>query len=423
MAWDDKIPMPIRQARLLHLPAFLVYEELKQYGTFLEGDRYGWDQKLEAALLAKGDPLINLGLAQFGGSKEVASELYKRSFSTVGDSSYNRALRIAVLGNKVLPNQLFSGTFGVVDDAELIRLATSGEPDEIWPMLTNPSAKKLVAKLYNQNPPFDKIPTERLISMVYISHSNPCINDDDSNMHGPDLTAWDLQKGVWKLLKELPVTEDAMDALYWLLKSLHPRRTGLAGEDPAPILKRWQAVQISEKFKKSHSGMQYTNLGLQEEFGVLLAAHYAVGAIDEPDLLQRCAHYSHAKLSVEQMQQSHNRDGDAFTLAALYNEQLYWDNNTRAILERLIRGRLIGLYRRRCEQIHKSKPQFDSTAVSETGALLLDEEKLITAEQKRLERVELQLAVTGKQLTNLLRMVQWVLVLLVVSLVVLWQRH
>ncbi len=431
-AWDDKTPELITRARLLHLPPFAVYEELKRYGDYVEDSRYG-SEKLEEALLAKEDPLINLGLAQFGVAKKVVAELYQRSVSTSSDPNYNRALRLAVLGNKGIPKQFMSGKFGILEDAELTRIAASGENDEVWAILSNPSAKELISCLYNRKPPFDAVPEDRFISFVHISHRNPCINEDDSSIHGPDMTAWHLHKGIWNLLKTLPLTEQAMDALYWLLNTLDPRHhAGLAEEDPVPVFKRWQSVQLSEKFKKCHNGMKYTNLDYKEEFGVLLAAQYHaysankmvayVGALDAPDLFLRCSHYGHAGLTVEQMQKVHDRDGDAFTLAAMFNGALFWDPKTRGKLEHFMRGRLIGLYRRRCQQIHKGKPAFDLIPVSEDGVMVLEDERAPSSEEKRWARLEEQLTAAAKQLKTLARLGQWILVLLVIALVLLWKR-
>ena len=58
MAWDNKTPSLITQARLLNLPPAAVYEELKQDAAYQAESFYGSDDKLEEALLLRNDPLI-----------------------------------------------------------------------------------------------------------------------------------------------------------------------------------------------------------------------------------------------------------------------------------------------------------------------------------------------------------------------------
>src|ERR1700677_4530634 len=156
-----------------------------------------------------------------------------------------------------------------------------------------------------------------------------------------------------------------------------------------PMFNRWQAIQLSDDFKKYQEG-DASSLDLKEEFLCMLAAVYGwysaktpdnkmktiyIGSADSPDLLLRCAYYSDdRKITTEQMQTAHDRDGDAFVLAALYNDTLYWDAKKRAALEGFIRGRLIHRYKRRCEQIKKKHPESDVNPVSEQGAALFEDE-------------------------------------------------
>jgi hypothetical protein len=172
-----------------------------------------------------------------------------------------------------------------------------------------------------------------------------------------------------------------------------------------PMFNRWQAIQLSDDFKKYQEG-DASSLDLKEEFLCMLAAVYGcysaktpdnkmktiyIGSADSPDLLLRCAYYSdERKLTPEQMQAGYDRDGDAFVVAALYNDTIFWDARKRAMLEGFLSGRLIHRYKRRCEHIKKRHPEFGLAPVSEEGAALLEDEEASqpTEDQKRLERVE-----------------------------------
>jgi hypothetical protein len=59
--------------------------------------------------------------------------------------------------------------------------------------------------------------------------------------------------------------------------------------------------------------------------------------------------------------------------------------------------------------------------VSEEGAALLEDKEASqpTEDQKRLERVEVLLAATTKQLQNVYKLLTWVLILLIVAVVLI----
>ena len=238
-------------------------------------------------------------------------------------------------------------------------------------------------------------------------------------------------------MQKLPVTEQGLQTAYWLLHSVDPRQAGSFDEDPTPMFKRWQTLHLSDDFKKYHEGDAH-GLDFKEEFLVMLASVYGwygtktpdnkskiiyMGSADDPDLLLRCAWYSkERKMTAEQMEAGQNRDGDAFVVAAMYNDAIFWDAKKRALLEGLITGRFIHRYKRRCEQLKKKHPEFSLTPVSEQGAALLEDEEAPqpTDDQKRLERIEVMLAATTKQLQSVYKVLTWVFILAIVTIVMIW---
>jgi hypothetical protein len=441
VGWDRKTPNSLKTARLLHSPAIAVYDQLKDWATDAEAQMWR-DDKIEETLLQRDDPLVTLALAQFCGSDKVATLLYKRGSATTGDVAFNKALRLAVLGNFVVHRRIFAKhTFGVVPDEDVLAfINTEKETDELHSIVTNPGGKKLLAKLYNAEKPYDTIPEDKYLRAVFWSHENPAINEDESSIHGPDMQAWDIQKGIKRLMQNMPVTEQGLQTAYWLLRSVDPRQAGSFDEDPTPMFKRWQTLQLSDDFKKYHEGDAHS-LNLQEEFLVMLASVYGwygtktpdnkskviyLGNADSPDSLLRCAWYAkERKITPEQMEAGQSRDGDAFVVAAMYNDTIFWDAKKRALLEGYITGRLIHRYKRRCEQLKKKHPEFNLAPVSEQGAALLEDEEAPqqTEDQKRLERIEGTLAATAKQLQSVYKVLTWILILVIVTIVMIWHPH
>src|ERR1700683_570812 len=320
MVWDSKTPSSITISRLLNLPPADVYEELKDFGSDEESLWLERDHAIEEALLRRNDPLINLGLAQYCASHDVATTLYMWGSSTTGDVVYSKALRMAVLGNSLVPRRIMGGnTFGSLTDEELLRLINTddkNQTDELHAVLINPGAKRLLDKLYNEERPFDKVPPDNYMRAVYWSHQNPGIRDDNSNEHGPDMDAYGIHQGIKRLMQVLPVTEDGLRTAYRLLRSTAPHKAGHFEEDPTPLFRRWQPLELSDNFKKYHDGDAHA-LDMKEEFQCMLASVYNsystktadnqmkivyLGSVDSPEIFLRCAYYSHERKSTpEQM--------------------------------------------------------------------------------------------------------------------------
>lgn len=228
----------------------------------------------------------------------------------------------------------------------------------------------------------------------------------------------------------MPVNQASIEALYRLLAAIDPRRTKMPDEDPVPTIKRWQAVALDEQFKKYHENYRYTTLDYAEEFCCLAAALFGrwydstsknvvhAGAIDSPELIRRCAHYGHAALTVEQMKQAHDKDAAAFTLAALYNDQLIRNPKMRSEFKNttmLDNSELWSLYHRRCKDLLGVEPPAEQYAPPPTP------------EQATLERIETGLTSLTADLAQRLKAqstnVWWALALLVAILIAVWSRH
>lgn len=459
----------ISRARLTNLPPFKVYEELQEIAARrvhrLDFGGETLDEETEQALLRRSDLLINLALAQFGASEKVGAVLYKWSQSNQGDPAYWSAIRQAILGNRWFPplgNPLLDAI--VLDENEIRRIFSDSDLQDANIVLKNPGAKTLLAHLYNRKKPFHDITDEKLIRCVYASCGNACISEDDSSREGPDLYAHDLQKGIWNLLKTLPTTEDAMQALHYLILNIDPRLAHYPEEDPLPVLQRWQSVASTEKPDRDTNGFpwSYTGGGDKLDFCVLVAALYGrymtktqsgtyesvnIGGADSPDMFLRCAFYGNSfcesvrtkakpgtmkeveerqSLLLSAMRAAYQRDKDAFVLAALCNTSLFENRETRMLLEHYVRGpRAIQRYSQRCKQIQKRRQDFDINPVSDDGRQKLEHLNLIpapTGDQQRLHTLEESLVSTRKAVATLSRRSEWILILLVVIIAMIWWR-
>lgn len=426
MIWDQETHRAITLARLKVAMPETVYAELRAYGEHVAKRILGSpDEELEAALLARDDPMINLGLAQFGANEITVSFLYRRSFSSqVDDPKYGKGLRLACLANRTISRTLFGAFFGrdsAIDAAELRRLAEEGDEDEISVIFANPSAGGVIQTLYNCKAPFDDITDERRCSLVYASIKNPRINIDEGNEHGPDMLSWDIQKGILSMLQSAPVESRWLQALHSLLSALDPHIARTLDSDLQEILKRWSTLSLKKTFGDQTEDAEgwTTSLSLVDEFRCLIAALYGkrfaknkfevLGGPDDPEIVQRCAFYGNGTMTVVQMRAGYQLDGDIFVFAALLNENLYFKIECRAELEDQISGDLRHAYARRCEQIQKRRPAFDKRPVSESGATVLEDviEQAVSAEATALSRIEAQLEALKSRISDASRASTW----------------
>lgn len=441
MTWDSTEVSAITIGRLMASPPEQVYEELRDYAAFHIADEglKDVDDDLEKALLGRADRLINLSLAQFGGSASVVRLLYTQAMAGTGNQTQDRAIRLACLANQIWPDG-FTPTDKVLDDAEIRRLVTDGDEGEVRCLLANPSQRKLLGNLFTQEPPFNDLPTERLAKLVVTATGNPALTKDDSNRFGPDLTAWHIHKGIYRLIAAVPVEKRWSRTLAYLLYKVGTRSATLPDTDPQIVFNRWKALPREERKTRDQGdprGHWTHSMEPRDEFLCLMAALFGawsapetkgvtyLGSLNDPDELMRYAFYGHGNLSVEQMADANRRDGDGFVLAALYNTGLLWKVETRAKLEECIRGHVRHLYRHRCEELHAQYPKFDPKPVSKHGKDLLDDviEDKPNEELERLTSLESSVSLLQQQMIKLQGYAGWMIAILVaIALIVLIRR-
>lgn len=389
MTWDKRTHRAVTLARLKLSAPEVVYQALEDYGENACTGRFSWetDEGLELALEARGDPLINLGLARNASSDELLRRLYTRAREGSGDLQYDQAIRRACLGNRVASAMLFSSRpAGLIDD-ELRRLAVEGDREEIRVLMQNPSAGGVLRDAYSRKGPFDGIADDRWLWLAEASARNPRLNIDDSDVHGPDMLAWDIHKAILGMLQGAPATKDWLRALYYLLIGLDKDSVSVPGVgEVAQILHRWAGVRVPKMLgtdeREDEEGL-YTEFSFAAEFRCLVAALYGrtlkeksfeiQGRPDHEDLASRCAYYGNAQLTPDQVLKGFERDGNAFCFAALFNNGVLLDRKSRTTLEPLLRGELLlRLYGERCAQLANKWRWFDPKPVSEDLEEALD---------------------------------------------------
>ncbi len=414
----------IREARLIVARPEEVLADLEKYGDELKKSVLGGDEDLEKSLLARGEPLIDLGLARYANEKEVVAALYQKSWATPADllqERYLRGLRIACLSNEVVKSLASRFPEDVLGTKEFTRLITEGDEVDLAALLSNPNlADEVFEALYKNEGLFASLPDERRRRLVHMSIYNPRLVTSCDTDYGPDSGYLKIHETIITMLASAPTTEEWLITLRELLDHLDPGNVSSPDEPITSILERW--AQAPFPFKEGY----FTALSMRDEFRCLVAAMYGrnyyygkdgkftssiLGDADSPDVALRCAYYGKAELTDKDMNEGFARDKDVYLLAVLCNKSVYDESPLRKLLEDELRqGNLTHEYRRRCEQFHTLTPGFDPRPLSDW---LIEDDPPESKELTMFKQLETTLASVAKAVNSVRTWIFWGLLVLV----------
>jgi hypothetical protein len=346
MPWEDEQERLTQEARLGAASPEEVVRELKRVAQKPRGELFG-REAIEALLVERNEPLINLGLACYGTSKEVFTALYKHGLEKPADAvdeRYKRGLRIGCLSNQSVPAAHFVFDFprDLIGPEEIQRVLAAGEDAEAEALICNPSVSdRLLEELYKRTGAFATLAEERWSSLVYLSRKNKRLVTNEDSDDGPDMGHYGIHHAIFRLLEIAPVEKRWLHHLYALLDQLdflqvaHPETIETA-------LSRWAQLDDRGHDGKPLEGY-FTSLSLKDEFRCLIAALYGrtwsnnksavQGSPSSRDVAMRCAYYGNAELSVSAMKAGFARDRGVYIFATMYNDNLFSNHKLRKLFE------------------------------------------------------------------------------------------
>ena len=331
--------------RLLVSPATNVHEYLKQYAAKAEAGRYSWtpNTELENGLLQRNDRLIDLGLAQYCGEKDVWLHLYQKAYNAPKNEQekrYQLALRVACFANENLGGFLSRFPASNLEEAQVKALVTDGSEDELHALLANPTVEaKLIVQVYEKEGVFAGIDDRKHQKLVWMTSHNPRLVTDTSDEHGPDMEFHDLQRAFVDLMRRVPVHIGWLHIIRAILDRVIRGDSYQPAKSIEDVIDRWSKLPIKEE--KEDDDYRYSDQKFKEETLYMMAALYGwyfesndgkyerrvIGDLNSPSVVLRCAAYGTFKMTPQQVQQAADRDGDAFLIAAMQNTDLFWDKN------------------------------------------------------------------------------------------------
>jgi hypothetical protein len=359
----------IRLAKLGLIEPQEVYEELMKYREALlsSSSSLDWiwsgDEKLEAELLKRDAPLIDLGLAIAANSSSVLKTLWGKYDGK--DENLALAIKVGIL----------SGTnASAIAEEELAKVLQGtyvkhyDSDDMAYALMKNQRARHVVEKLLKRQPPFDSISNDRFPVLLHALSKNNCLNVDGSDMESPDLTYWGIRKAIFNVVTEAPVTTSWLYPLYDLLSSIEETYYPKSADEFnfAEFVAKWR--DLPDEGRTSIDGY-YTNHTLPEEFLCLCACLFGYKVFptgteltdkEQADVVYRCAYYSRASLSKSQISKALAKDGSTFVFSALYNDRHLINNETRELVESELTSNLKPLYNKRVQRLNKQGLRFNT---------------------------------------------------------------
>lgn len=329
----------ITKAELMARSPEHVYAWLKSRASELIFLSVGWDNEnsisrcdaddgIEFHLAARNNALIDLALAQFGSSWNVAQSLYARWDSDPSDQNW--ALRLACLINFGLPcvsSDNRAGWLNTCADQEMAALFFNPNINDIF-----------LADFLQGKEPWGQVTVDRRLLAVESLWENPRMGKK-SNERTRDGWAWYQFRRVaneaWNLALQAPTTEQWASALGDLYD------VTLLDASPFDIdeaISRWQEPADGKGSRdEDQASGDLTPFGrVRHGLGRLAISErklFKDSALHHADLAIRCAAYRECDLTPEEIAEGVRHDGEAFFREVLHNDHLWKTSERRSALK------------------------------------------------------------------------------------------
>jgi hypothetical protein len=240
---------------MTHATPSEVYAWLKDRYTKCNDGRANWYEaayeSVEQALLNRGEPLVTLGLARYGRSREVIQKIWER----VGNdaSNYlNKAVRIACISNESVDCSFLHDVWAAwMPEADAERLLLGKSVDEKVAFLQCPVFSDAFCMLLKRSGVFARISEDDWIAFLNHGTRNPLLQRHDDGDDYPDMEAYDREKAFASLVDTLPQNSRAVYALVALFEKA---RAVHSVPSLSSSLARWEEINFSAEDRESLTG-------------------------------------------------------------------------------------------------------------------------------------------------------------------------
>jgi hypothetical protein len=336
----------VLEAQLAASTADRVFEWLQARAGRPKDSPSDTDPQVEKSLLARNEPLINLGLAQYG----IEDDTVKTLFNSI-DPAFRPALRLAVLSNQALVTHQAYHT-GNLTEALIGHRRNAGEwlpelsNEELQALFKNPTLDdNFLIDFLEQKTGWHELDERRQMFVLRALAKNPRMTAHYDNLIMDGYAEYKhsaVFSAAWQLAGLVPVTIQWCWALYELLRQTTPDSMM---KEPLEVAKRWFPDPSDEKVTAAEaSRLESGDLGsfglLREEIARLAVQGSSAGAkldvlLTHEDLPVRLAGCRYGRLTEAQITAAVARDPKFVFGEVVRNEWLWSRAATREILKDL----------------------------------------------------------------------------------------
>lgn len=336
----------VLEAQLAASTADRVFAWLESRAGRPKDSPFDTDPQVEKSLLARNDPLINLGLAQYGIEDDTVNTLFNST-----DPAYRSALRLAVLSNQALAThqayhsgKLIEGLIGYHANVGEWLPALSNE--ELRALFKNPTLDdNFLIDFLEQKTGWHELGERRQLFVLKALAKNPRMTAhyDSVIMDGyAEYKHSAVFSAAWQLAETAPVKIQWCWALHELFR--HTAASSMMKE-PLEVAKRWFPDPDDLKVAAAEaSAFESGYLGafaqIREEIARLAVQGSSVGAklevlLSHEDLPVRLASCRYGRITEAQITAAVARDPKFVFGEVVRNEWLWSRSATREILKTL----------------------------------------------------------------------------------------
>ena len=203
---------------------------------------------LEYLLIRRRDPLIDLGIAQYGNSDPAIRRAFMRG---------NIGVRCAALSNpRIGPGGDFGG--GWLIEGDIKELVQNGSYTELISLTTNEHLENgSLVWLIKKIGEFSELSDDQHIKLLYWLAKNPRMNTafDDSVYDGwAEHEHGTVFNAAWDLAREMPTTQQNARVLEALLQKT---QIPIGYTNPEEVIERWRIDKETEEGKEPYDASYY----------------------------------------------------------------------------------------------------------------------------------------------------------------------
>jgi hypothetical protein len=354
MTWKNGYSTEALIAQIQVAPVESVANILERYKNALSSSHisiigpYEAEPDFEKAVLQRKSDYLNLLLASTVTDAEVANDLWEFSEkSSQLTSEYKESIKELLLSSHALQALLKEGRrWGKENDNAKISLVDLLCKDElerdVVVILKNPYAKEFLGDILLRQKDFSAIPDKHIPILLRCISENKALNSDQSDVHGPDLTHWGLEKAIHKIFETAPITKEWFRGLSTLLYKLEPKSFSFYEFPTKEFSEKWLSFKAKEGDKDESEGF-YTLLTESEEFVSLFCAKFGrsliegkkfkvSNAINLESIAEKSAFFGNEYLSTKDVEEALGSMDLNITYWLLFNDRVMINTDSRNLL-------------------------------------------------------------------------------------------